>query len=180
MLVEKVVIIIPTYNEAEVIEGTLHALHEVCNNSVDFDIQVLVFDSASTDNTPMLVRKMQTSYNWLHMQTEKQKSGLGSAYLQAMRYALDKMSADLVIEFDADLSHQPKYLLPMLEISKKCDVVLGSRYVKGGSIPKNWGLHRKIISVFGNVITILFLTFKYKDFTSGFRVTRRQFLSQAL
>lgn len=180
MASEKVVIIVPTYNEQYIISETLSALNEVCAQCDDFNIQVLIFDSASTDNTQQIVSVLQKQYGWLHLQTEESKTGLGSAYVKAMRYALEEMKVDIVVEFDADFSHQPKYLLPMLNTIKKCDVVLGSRYVPGGSIPSDWGIHRKFISILGNQIARLVLTAKYKDFTSGFRMTRRKYLQKAL
>jgi len=180
MSIEKVVIIIPTYNEALVIESTIDKIFQSVAANESFDIHVLIFDSNSTDNTQSIVSKLQNQYQNLHLRTELQKSGLGAAYLQAMRYALNEMSADIIFEFDADCSHQPKYLLPMLEKIKAADVVVGSRYVRGGSIPKNWGWHRKLISVFGNYVSRLFLTPKYRDFTSGFRATRRQAALDAL
>ncbi|MDP3705823.1 MAG: polyprenol monophosphomannose synthase [Legionellaceae bacterium] len=180
MTFEKVVLIIPTYNEAAVIEDTLSAIAEIRTSITDFDIHVLVFDSASTDATQTIVAGLQVNYAWLHMQTEPQKSGLGSAYRQAMEYALTALLADMVIEFDADLSHQPKYLIPMLEKIKTHDVVLGSRYVQDGQIPSDWGWQRKFISVFGNQIARIILTSRYKDFTSGFRITRRNVLQQVL
>lgn len=180
MLSQKVVIIIPTYNEKEVIAETLSELSKVHEACINFSLQVLIFDSASTDGTQQIVSELQKQYSWLCMQTEASKSGLGSAYVQAMRYALHDMHADIVIEFDADLSHQPKYLMPMLEAIKTNDVVIGSRYIKGGSIPKDWGLHRKLISILGNQVARVILTRKYKDFTSGFRLTRSQHLQKAL
>lgn len=180
MSTEKVVIIIPTYNEALVIEDTIGKIFQSVAASDSFDIHVLIFDSNSTDNTQSIVSKLQNQYQNLHLRTESQKSGLGAAYLQAMRYALNEMSADIIFEFDADCSHQPKYLLPMLEEIKTADVVVGSRYIRGGSIPKNWGWHRKLISVFGNYVSRLFLTPKYRDFTSGFRATRRDVALHAL
>ena len=97
-----------------------------------------------------------------------------------MRYALNNLGADIVVEFDADLSHQPCYLLPMIETMHDHDVVVGSRYVKGGSIPKNWGWHRKFLSKLGNVVARMVLTPKYKDFTSGFRATHYLALNKAL
>lgn len=171
MSIRTVVIIIPTYNEACVIEDTIK---EVFNAVVDssINIHVLVFDSCSIDNTQAVITRLQDHYPKLHLQREHKKTGLGSAYLQAMQYAITKLNADAVIEFDADLSHQPRYLLPMLEQLNFCDVVVGSRYVKGGSIPKNWGWHRKLLSILGNYVARAALTFKYKDFTSGFRATR--------
>ncbi len=180
MSIEKVVIIIPTYNEALVIEDTLRELFQATSPISHMDVHVLVFDSNSTDNTQYLVTKLQAVYKQLHLKTEPKKSGLGAAYLQAMRYALNDLSADIVIEFDADLSHQPKYIAPMLDKMKTHDVVVGSRYVRGGRIPKEWGWHRKLLSVFGNYVVRFMLTPKYKDFTSGFRATHRQALQQVL
>lgn len=180
MTIEKVVIIIPTYNEALVIEDTLTQVFQATSAITAMDIHVLVFDSNSTDTTQAIVSRLQTVYENLHLQTEPQKTGLGAAYLQAMRYALNELAADIIIEFDSDCSHQPKYIAPVLEKLKTVDVVVGSRYIRGGSIPKNWGLHRKFLSGIGNMIARFLLTRKYHDFTSGFRATRRQAALQAL
>ncbi len=180
MTIAKVVIIIPTYNEAAVIQETLTAVFNATRCIPNADIHVLIFDSASTDGTQRIVTDLVASNVNLHLKTELKKSGLGSAYLQAMRYALDELSADIVFEFDADLSHEPKYIAPMLEKIKTCDVVVGSRYVAGGSIPADWGWHRKLMSVLGNWISRALLTSEYKDFTSGFRATRRQALQDVL
>jgi dolichol-phosphate mannosyltransferase len=177
---EKVVIIIPTYNEASVIHDTIKQVFAAVELIADFDVHVLIFDSASVDKTPTIVSTLQEKYPKLHLQKEVKKSGLGSAYLQAMQYALATLNADVVFEFDADLSHQPKYISPMLERLKTCDVVVGSRYVKGGSIPADWGLHRKLFSIVGNLVARTILTPKYKDFTSGFRATRRHYLQKIL
>jgi dolichol-phosphate mannosyltransferase len=177
---EKVVIIIPTHNEAAVIHETIAAVYEVTSLIQGYDVNVLIFDSASTDNTPQVVRDLQLDCPGLYLEQEDQKSGLGSAYFQGMNVALTKFAADIVFEFDADLSHQPKYIPLMLEEIKTCDVVLGSRYVKGGSIPSDWGWHRRFLSVMGNYVARAVLTFKYKDFTSGFRATRAKYLKQVL
>lgn len=180
MSIQNVVIVIPTYNEEAVIEDTLTQVFETTKAIPNMDIHVLVFDSASTDKTKACVIALQAKYPRLHLQEEPKKTGLGSAYLQAMRYALDKLHADIVIEFDADLSHQPIYIEPMLRAIETHDVVVGSRYVKGGSIPSHWGWHRKLLSVSGNYLARLVLTSHYKDFTSGFRATRRVALIKAL
>ena len=177
---EKVVIIIPTYNEALAIEETLQLVFQATEFISNKDIHVLVFDSASTDHTQDIIRDLQKTNAYLHLKTEPRKTGLGSAYLQAMHYALNELSADIIIEFDADLSHQPKYIAPILEKMDVYDVVLGSRYVRGGHIPDDWGWHRKFLSVLGNYIARFILTSKYKDFTTGFRATRREALLKAL
>jgi dolichol-phosphate mannosyltransferase len=180
MSIEKVVIIIPTYNEALVIEETLAEVFQETSDIPNMAIHVLVFDSQSTDSTQALVTQLQKNNPRLHLKTEPKKSGLGAAYRQAMEYALTELSADIVFEFDADRSHQPKYIGPMLEKIRTHDVVVGSRYVPGGSIPKEWGWHRKCLSVLGNYVARLMLTRRYKDFTSGFRATRRQVLTAVL
>jgi dolichol-phosphate mannosyltransferase len=146
----------------------------------EFDLHILIFDSASSDNTVATVKSLQLKYTHLHLQTESQKTGLGSAYHQAMNYALDVLDANIVVEFDADLSHQPKYLARMLELIKSYDVVVGSRYIEGGGIPDNWGWKRKALSKFGNILIQKILKMPYCDVTSGFRMIRRHALIKAL
>ncbi len=178
---EKVIIIIPTYNEALVIAETIRQVFESTNGLKDVDVDVLIFDSASVDNTQAIVRNLIQNYPAkLHVQVEEHKTGLGSAYIKAMNFAMDALKADIIVEFDADLSHQPKYLAPILEQLKTCDVVVGSRYIAGGSIPDNWGIHRKLLSQLGNMVARLVLTTQYKDLTSGFRATRCDRLKQVL
>ncbi len=174
---EKVVIIIPTYNEAQGIANVISALEVAISSISNAGIQILVFDSGSPDGTAAIVESLQKTYSNIYLLTEPEKSGLGSAYAKAMQYAIETMQADMVFEYDADGSHQPHFIPPMIkQLQNGYDVVLGSRYVPGGSIPANWGLHRKMLSVLGNVIARLFLTWRYHDFTSGFRGTRTDFL----
>jgi dolichol-phosphate mannosyltransferase len=180
MNVIKVIIIIPTYNEALTIENTIFQVFKSCAAIPNKEIHILIFDSASTDDTQKIILDLQINHPNLHLKTEPKKSGLGSAYLQAMRFALSDLSADIIFEFDADLSHQPKYIAPMLEAMETHDVVLGSRYVPGGEIPSDWGWHRKVLSKLGNYIARFILTPKYKDFTTGFRATRRDVLIKIL
>ncbi len=177
---ETAVIIIPTYNEALIIHETIAQVFQAIQAITDYHVHVLIFDSCSTDDTQTIVKTLQDRYPTLHLRTEQSKSGLGSAYLQAMRLALNELNADVVIEFDADLSHQPRYLVPMLEHCKQHEVVIGSRYVPGGSIPRDWAWHRKFLSILGNWVARCILTRQYKDFTSGFRATRRLALARAL
>ncbi len=176
---KSVVIIIPTYNEEQIIKETIHEVFKSLATS-NYAAHILVFDSCSTDDTQNLVLSLKELYPNLHLQTEPKKTGLGSAYWQAMHYALDHLDADAIIEFDADLSHQPCYLPEIINKLSNYDVVVGSRYIKGGSIPKDWGWHRKCLSVLGNLVARCFLTLKYKDFTSGFRATRSSKLKEAL
>ncbi|MCX7115485.1 MAG: polyprenol monophosphomannose synthase [Gammaproteobacteria bacterium] len=177
---QNVVIVIPTYNEADVIRDTIEQVFQATRDIPNTRIHILVFDSASTDSTQHIVTRLQAAHPTLHLVTEPQKSGLGVAYLKAMRYALDKLAADIVMEFDADLSHQPHYIKPMLAQLQTHDVVVGSRYVPGGHIPNEWGWNRKLLSMLGNAVARLMLTSKYKDWTSGFRATQRAMLIKSL
>lgn len=174
---QKVIIIIPTYNEALNIENTIKNIFDNTAQVNDFLIDVLVFDSASKDNTVEIVKSLMRENKRICLVEEAQKSGLGSAYWQAMRYAMNELQADIVFEYDADGSHNPIYIAPMLEcIRAGADVVVGSRYVKGGSIPSEWGWHRKVLSGLGNVLARCLLFRQYHDYTSGFRASKSKFL----
>lgn len=174
---KKAIIIIPTYNEAVNIARMLEHLQTVFSRIADYDMGVLVYDSNSPDNTADIVKSYQTKFPNIYLLTEEKKSGLGNAYIQAMKYAHETLHADIVFEFDADGSHNPEYLPDMMnEFTRGADVVLGSRYVKGGSIPKDWAMHRKFLSVFGNIAAKIVLSPKIKDYTTGFRGTRTALL----
>lgn len=176
----KVVIIIPTYNEKENIGQTIADLQEEFKKIKDHDMNILVMDSSSTDETQAIVKDLQKKYKNVLLLVEKEKSGLGGAYIKAMKHCMEKLSADVVFEYDADGSHQPKYIPGMVDaLAKGADVVVGSRYVPGGSMPKDWGFNRKFVSFVGNLVaqTVLFLP-QYKDITSGFRGTKTKFLKQ--
>lgn len=177
---EKVIIIIPTYNEEENIAQTLEMLLEKTHDLCDYQVELLVFDSQSEDATAEIVQKISTKSERVHFIQESQKTGLGSAYLQAMRIAMDHLNADVVFECDADGSHQPCYLVSMLELLKEYDAVVGSRYIPKGSVPKEWGIKRKFFSIAGNWVARLFLTRRYKDLTSGFRGIRTALLKTIL
>lgn len=177
----KVVIIIPTYNEKENIDLLIDELEEIFPKVPQgFEMNILVVDDSSPDGTADIVKKKMRTYSNVHLLINPEKKGLGAAYIKGMRYAMDKLGADLVFEFDADGSHRPKYIPGMLkEIKKGADVVVGSRYIPGGSIPQDWGVHRKLVSYLGNLVArLILLTFQYHDMTSGFRVTKTEFLKK--
>ncbi|MBU1926495.1 MAG: polyprenol monophosphomannose synthase [Gammaproteobacteria bacterium] len=180
---EHAVLIIPTYNEEHSLASTVSDLEQVFQtiDRARYQISVLIFDSHSTDGTVDVIRSLQQQYANVYCLTEPQKTGLGAAYIQAMQFAMQEMHADIVFEFDADGSHQPKYIPEMLNIFfQGADVVVGSRYIPGGSIPKDWAWHRQCLSRCGNWIARFFLTWQYKDFTSGLRGTRTHWLKQVL
>lgn len=171
---DKIVVIIPTYNEAANISLMMTALlKEEFPNIKGASMHLLVVDDNSPDGTGELVRKQMKSHKNLHILTGK-KEGLGMAYVRGMRYAMDKLNADATVEMDADFQHDPKYLKDLVTAYLEgADYVIGSRYIKGGSIPKAWAWHRKAVSFYGNLFTraVLFLP-NLHDTTTGFRLTR--------
>ncbi len=174
------IVIIPTYNERENISATLDALWNVFSGIHDWKMRILVVDDTSPDKTYGLIEELRPNYPDLYLLINKQKSGLGGAYLKGMAYAFGELHADVVFEFDADLSHDPSKIPLMLEkIDQGFDMVLGSRYIKGGSIPKDWGVHRKIMSVMGNLVILFTLGNRnVRDWTTGYRcITKKVYES---
>ncbi|HLD24531.1 MAG TPA: glycosyltransferase family 2 protein [Patescibacteria group bacterium] len=176
----KAVIILPTYNERENIELMLEILVSVTRSIKGYQFTILVVDDNSPDKTAEKVRAFPTSQTEIVVLTGK-KEGLGKALLRGMTYAIDTLDADVIAQMDADLSHDPKVLPHFFEkLSKGYDFVVGSRYIPGGSIPQNWGIHRKIFSVVGNAIVRYGLGFtNVHDWTGGFRVFHKKYFELA-
>ncbi len=130
-------------------------------------------DGSSDDGTGDIVRKNIEKYKNLHILEDK-KQGLGWAYIRGMKHAMSKLNADAVMEMDADFQHPPEFVKPMVEAYLDgADYVIGSRYIPGGSIPKEWAFFRKAVSFFGNLfIRIVLLKPKIHDLTTGFRLTK--------
>jgi dolichol-phosphate mannosyltransferase len=170
------VVIIPTYNESGTIAKTIDALLQVFETITEWKMSILVVDDTSPDKTYELVAEIGKKHKQVKLLVNKQKSGLGGAYLKGMAQAFSELDADVVFEFDADLSHDPKKIpLFLASIDAGYDMVLGSRYVSGGSIPANWGIHRKILSIAANMIIMLVFTdFRIKDWTSGYRAITKK------
>lgn len=174
-----ITIIIPTYNEQGNIGDIINQLQLVFEKVSHHAFSILIFDSHSTDRTIFEVQHSQQRWSNVFLLTEKEKTGLGSAYIQAMQYAIDELRTDAVVEFDADGSHKPEFLVPMIEqLDCGFDVVVGSRYIKGGRISVNWPWSRRMVSVLGNWVARCFLTRQYHDFTSGYRITRTSLLEK--
>ena len=170
------VVIIPTYNERENIERTVTALLKVFRDITGWQLRILVVDDTSPDKTYEVVHELHKVHPEVELLLNKKKRGLGGAYLVGMAHAFGPMGAEVVFEFDADLSHDAtKIPLFLKEIEQGADMVLGSRYMPGGGIPQNWGWHRKLLSGLGNiVIMVVFTRFTIRDWTSGYRaITKR-------
>ncbi len=170
------IVIIPTYNENENIVDTINNLQNVFKTIQKWKLQILIVDDSSPDGTAQTVKKLQKKYKNLNLITNKKKSGLGKAYLRGMDEAFNNLNADVVFEFDADMSHDPEVLPDFLEeIERGKDFVLGTRYKNGGSIPQNWGLHRKLLSIWGNkIIQLILFKFNISDWTTGYRAIKKR------
>jgi len=169
----KALVITPTYNEKDNIEKLITKIFELQKKTDKWEIHLLVVDSNSPDKTAELVKKLQKKYPKLYL-IETKKQGLGKAYIEGYRFAFEKINPYLIVQMDADLSHQPEHILSFLrEIEKGADFVLGSRYIKNGSIPKEWAWYRKLFSFVGNfIIRAGFANFRITDWTSGFRAIK--------
>ncbi len=171
---DKVIIVMPAYNEADNIGKMIEVLFEVEFPKIKgVEMHLFVVDDKSPDGTGDIVKKYQSKYSKLHL-LQKDKSGLGYAYIAGFKRAMETLKADAVMEMDADFQHPPRFVKPMVEAYLAgADYVIGSRYIKGGSVPKEWALFRKAISYFGNLfIRIVLLKPKLHDLTTGFRLTR--------
>lgn len=158
-------VIIPTYNEAESLPGVLARVRR----SVP-DAHILVVDDASPDGTGELADDLAASDPHVHVLHRAGKEGLGAAYLAGFGWGLDR-GYDALVEMDADGSHRPEDLPRMLAALADADLVLGSRWVAGGSVV-NWPLSRKVLSRGGNLYTRMALGIPVRDATGGYRAFR--------
>jgi dolichol-phosphate mannosyltransferase len=168
----RIVLVIPTYNERGNVGRLIDELQAVFA-SLLHEMQILVVDDNSPDGTAEVVRERQNQWPNLHL-TQGRKLGLGAAYIRGMRYALDTLHADAVFEMDADFSHKPSDVPRLITaLEQGADFVIGSRYVRGGSIPAEWGLHRRLNSRFGNIVAHYLAGIpRVRDCTAGFRAIR--------
>lgn len=165
----RVITIIPTYNERESLPLTLGRLRAAVPHS-----DVLVVDDNSPDGTGTLADDIASSDTGVHVLHRQGKEGLGAAYIAGFRWALER-GYDVLVELDADGSHQPEQLPAMLDAVAEAHLVIGSRWVPGGSVV-NWPSHRKLLSRAGSFYSRLMLGLSVRDITAGYRVFQRQTL----
>jgi len=166
----RALICLPTYNERE----NLGPITEAILAATPPDVDVLVIDDGSPDGTGLLADELAAREPRVHVLHRAKKEGLGKAYLAGFDWALARDYA-LVLEMDADFSHDPGYLPAMLAKAEEADLVLGSRYVPGGGTV-NWGLGRKILSRGGSLYARTILGVRIRDLTGGFKCFRREVL----
>ncbi|HOJ41182.1 MAG TPA: polyprenol monophosphomannose synthase [Candidatus Syntrophosphaera thermopropionivorans] len=165
----KALLIIPTYNEIANIKNIITA-----SLSQSPDLYILIIDDNSPDGTAKAVKEMMENEPHINLIERPKKMGLGSAYVQGFKYALNN-DYDYVLEMDADFSHNPADIPRLLEAAKKYDVVIGSRYCQGVNII-NWPFRRLLISYFASKYVRIITGMPIKDPTSGFKCFRRRVL----
>lgn len=166
----RTLIVIPTYNEVENLGALIPAVLSVVTPKVE----ILVVDDGSPDGTGQLADELAQENPRVHVLHRAGKQGLGTAYVHGFQWGF-REGFDAFVEMDADFSHHPNYLARMLELLEKWDVVIGSRYVKGGGTV-NWGLGRKILSRGGSLYSRWILGVNIMDFTGGFNGWKRPVL----
>ena len=166
----KTLIISPTYNERKNIKQLVDMI--IGENP---ELHLLIVDDNSPDGTGEKVKKLQTEYKNLFLETRPKKSGLGTAYIFGFKWALEK-KYDNIIQMDADLSHNPKDLPRMVNNLQKYDLVIGSRYINGISVV-NWPLRRLMLSYGANAYSRVITGMPIMDGTGGFKAWKSSVLS---
>ena len=170
----KKLIVIPTYNESKNINELLTKIFYAQK-----DVNVLIVDDNSPDGTGKIVDnfiKNKTFGDSLFVLHRNCKLGLGTAYIEGFTWGMEK-GYDVFLSMDADLSHNPKYLPKIFSAMKENDLVIGSRYVKGGGV-RDWPVLRRLISLGGNIYAQLVLISNVRDLTGGFNCYHRRFLEK--
>jgi len=180
----KVCIVIPTYNEAHNILKLLKLVYSK-ERQLKYDernimMNVLVVDDNSPDGTADIVKAYQKTNPNIYLLQRSEKNGLGAAYIAGMQHAMKLLKPGIIFEMDGDLSHGPEYIMPMIaKIREGADLVIGSRYIKGGSLPEKWGIKRMLISKSANLYAKTVLRIKeVNDCTGGFRAIRTSALEK--
>lgn len=178
----RLTVIIPTYNEADNLPAMARALFALPIP----DLQLMIVDDNSPDGTGRVADEIAAEVNRTQESSgrprmvvvhRKGKGGLGTAYVEGMRRAL-AAGADFIVQMDADFSHSPDYIPQMLGVMQAtgADVVIGSRYVPGGSLDERWGTWRRLISAWANFYSRMILGLRIRDMTAGFKLWRRDAL----
>jgi dolichol-phosphate mannosyltransferase len=161
------IVVIPTYNERENLEGLVEKIQKYAN-----DLHILIVDDNSPDGTGKVAEKLcKKNPGKLFVLHRERKEGLGRAYVEGFSHVLEK-GYEVILQMDADLSHDPCYLPLFLEQIRHCDLVLGSRYLHGISVV-NWDLKRLVLSKLATLYVQLITRMPFSDTTSGFKCWRR-------
>ena len=169
----KISIVIPTYNEKDNLLILIPKINKVLKSN-GLNANVIIVDDNSPDGTGEIADQLSKKYP-IKVIHRPSKLGLGTAHIEGMKKAIE-MKSDIIFTMDADLSHKPEYIPDFIKMLDICDVVIGSRYVKGGRMDSL--LHRRIISRGGNLIAKIMLGIKVNDVTTGYRAYKSKVLNQ--
>jgi len=165
----KILAISPTYNEKKNISELINRI-----SKLPLEVDLLIVDDNSPDGTADIVKDIMIQNKNTHILEREKKLGLGTAYCEGFQWALDR-GYDLIVQIDADLSHNPDDILRLVEMSKSSDLVIGSRYIGGVNVI-NWPMHRLLLSYFANLYAKFIIRFPIKDSTGGFKCLHRKVL----
>ena len=165
----KVLVISPTYNEKKNISELINRISEISH-----PIDILIIDDNSPDGTADIVSNLMNENDHIYLLEREKKLGLGTAYCAGFQWALER-DYDLMIQIDADLSHNPDDILRLIDESASADIIIGSRYIEGVNVI-NWPMRRLFLSYFANSYARLLIRFPIKDSTGGFKCFRRKVL----
>ena len=165
----KILAISPTYNEKKNISELINRISQL-----PLEVDLLIVDDNSPDGTADIVKDIMIQNKNTHILEREKKLGLGTAYSEGFQWALDR-GYDLIVQIDADLSHNPDDILQMVEMSKSSDLVIGSRYIGGVNVV-NWPMRRLLLSYFANLYAKFLIRFPIKDSTGGFKCLHRKVL----
>lgn len=168
----KTTIIIPTFNEAENIKKLVPTILAL---PID-DLHILIVDDNSEDGTGEIAEQFAVDTSRVRVLHRAGKLGLGTAYIQGFQIAL-KTGSDAIIQMDADFSHPPHKIPELIQAISDYDIVIGSRYIKGGHVDEEWPVWRKALSAFGNIYARTILGIRTRDITGGFRIFRAETLN---
>lgn len=166
-------IIIPTYNEKDNISELLKRIKSALNGH---KYSIIFVDDNSNDGTSELIEKYKKENKNIYLYKRQEKNGLATAYIDGINYAIS-LGFDAFIQMDADLSHNPSYLTKMMEALNDFDLVIGSRYIAGGSVP-DWGILRKLISKGGSLYSKIVLSCPISDLTGGFNAWKKEIIDK--
>ncbi|MBO0768172.1 MAG: polyprenol monophosphomannose synthase [Solirubrobacterales bacterium] len=172
----RVWLVLPTYNEAENLETMVPAALTALDRAAPADHRVLIVDDNSPDGTGQIADGLADQHQQVEVLHRPAKRGLGKAYVAGFTHAMQN-GGELLVQMDADFSHDPSYLPALIAAAEQADLALGSRYVKGGGV-QNWGLIRRLVSRGGGLYAQLVLGVHVSDLTGGFKAIHRQVLER--
>jgi dolichol-phosphate mannosyltransferase len=168
-----VAVVIPTYNERENIGALVERISQVQVTLPDLQVHILFVDDGSPDGTASEVESQASAHGNIHLLQRPEKRGIGTAYLDGFKEAIDRVDASIFVQMDADLQHPPEKITELVRALASVDVVLGSRYVLGGGI-EGWNWGRRLISKGANWLARVVLALDVKDATTGFKALNKR------